>query len=78
MVGMVKVGNIVFDPKEIAGIRYFVMSPEENGGIELENYFTLIFKAYYGHDEQKLEYSGYYSEVQPMVHAILTSLGEVI
>ncbi len=75
---MVKVGNIVFDPKEIAGIKYFVMSPEENGGIELQNYFTLIFKSSYGQNEQRLEHSGYYAEIKPMVHEILTALGEAL
>ncbi len=75
---MIKVGDIFFDPKELAGIQYILIAPEVNYGVEAQNWFAIIFKASYENRDrpQRLEMYGMYSEIKPIVDKILRSIIE--
>jgi hypothetical protein len=73
---VIKAGDIVFDPKELAGIQYLLIPPEANAGIECQNWFAIIFRAPYTDRDrpQKFEMVGMYSEIKPIVDQILRSI----
>jgi hypothetical protein len=68
------VKNTVFDPKEIAGMQFVLISDDVNSGIPAANTVEIIFKASYGQSPQKFCIDGTYEEIKPIVDGIMEAI----